>query len=85
MLNQLPVLLDVGGVYDHNACFWPSAEKEAGGEPVDCHRTARACRYDHHQRGFNETFHELGFKTKLSSSGLIYRHLTNPTSLTPPH
>jgi len=32
----------------------------------DCHR------YDHHQRGFEETMD--GYKTKLSSSGLIYKH-----------
>ena len=30
-------------------------------------------RYDHHQKGFEETFNE-NFKTKLSGSGLIYKH-----------
>ncbi|XP_020584013.1 UPF0160 protein-like [Phalaenopsis equestris] len=30
-------------------------------------------RYDHHQKGFNEAFGH-GFKTKLSSAGLIYKH-----------
>ncbi|PVV05161.1 hypothetical protein BB560_000319 [Smittium megazygosporum] len=30
-------------------------------------------RYDHHQRGFTETF-SPDFKTKLSSAGLIYKH-----------
>lgn len=30
-------------------------------------------RYDHHQKGFNETFSEK-FKTKLSGSGLIFKH-----------
>ncbi|KAI7906233.1 metal-dependent protein hydrolase [Cokeromyces recurvatus] len=30
-------------------------------------------RYDHHQRGFTETFSE-NHKTKLSSAGLIYKH-----------
>ena len=29
-------------------------------------------RFDHHQRGFHETF-EHGFKTKLSSAGLVYK------------
>ncbi|KAH7099492.1 putative GAMM1 protein [Auriculariales sp. MPI-PUGE-AT-0066] len=32
-----------------------------------------ALRYDHHQREFFETFGE-GFKTKLSSAGLVYKH-----------
>lgn len=31
-------------------------------------------RYDHHQRGFAGVMDEYGFKTKLSSAGLIYRH-----------
>lgn len=30
-------------------------------------------RYDHHQRGFNETFDEA-HKTKLSSAGLVWKH-----------
>lgn len=30
-------------------------------------------RYDHHQKGFNHDFGH-GFKTKLSSAGLIYKH-----------
>ncbi|GAA5955754.1 hypothetical protein JCM21900_000907 [Sporobolomyces salmonicolor] len=30
-------------------------------------------RFDHHQRGFNEVFGH-GFKTKLSSAGLVYKH-----------
>ncbi|SCZ88207.1 BZ3500_MvSof-1268-A1-R1_Chr10-2g02879 [Microbotryum saponariae] len=30
-------------------------------------------RFDHHQRGFNETFGH-GFVTKLSSAGLVYKH-----------
>jgi len=30
-------------------------------------------RYDHHQRGFEETFGE-GYKTKLSSAGLTWKH-----------
>lgn len=29
--------------------------------------------FDHHQRGFNETF-SANFQTKLSSAGLIYKH-----------
>eukprot|EP00727_Mastigamoeba_balamuthi_P000627 m51a1_g10561 hypothetical protein (336) ;mRNA; r:9755-11024 len=30
--------------------------------------------YDHHQRGFSETFSEKWAKVKLSSFGLLYRH-----------
>ncbi|KAL5730088.1 hypothetical protein ACHQM5_002957 [Ranunculus cassubicifolius] len=30
-------------------------------------------RYDHHQKGFTEVFGH-GFKTKLSSAGLVYKH-----------
>ncbi|GAA5888747.1 hypothetical protein JCM5296_000090 [Sporobolomyces johnsonii] len=30
-------------------------------------------RFDHHQRGFDEVFGH-GFKTKLSSAGLVYKH-----------
>ena len=30
-------------------------------------------RYDHHQRGFEETFSPV-HKTKLSSAGLVYKH-----------
>lgn len=30
-------------------------------------------RFDHHQRGFEETF-DSSHKTKLSSAGLIYKH-----------
>ncbi|KAG7565020.1 Metal-dependent protein hydrolase [Arabidopsis suecica] len=30
-------------------------------------------RYDHHQKGFTEVF-GLGFNTKLSSAGLVYKH-----------
>lgn len=33
-----------------------------------------AQRYDHHQRGFTHTLDELGFGTKLSSAGLVWRH-----------
>lgn len=33
----------------------------------------RSRRFDHHQRGFEETFDEAT-KTKLSSAGLIYKH-----------
>lgn len=32
-------------------------------------------RYDHHQRGFNETFDDKNYqKIKLSSAGLVYKH-----------
>eukprot|EP00798_Chlamydomonas_sp_ICE-L_P020383 gene20383-27154_t len=34
---------------------------------------ADALRYDHHQRGFAEEFGH-GYKTKLSSAGLVYKH-----------
>eukprot|EP00457_Paulinella_chromatophora_P002695 gb/GEZN01002700.1/.p1 GENE.gb/GEZN01002700.1/~~gb/GEZN01002700.1/.p1 ORF type:complete len:689 (+),score=87.74 gb/GEZN01002700.1/:95-2161(+) len=50
VLNKLPVLVDVGGVYD-----------------------ASKGRFDHHQRGFSETFSDA-YSTKLSSAGLVYKH-----------
>jgi len=50
LLNELDVVYDVGGEYNH--------EKK---------------RYDHHQKGFNETFSDE-YTTKLSSAGLIYKH-----------
>lgn len=56
VLNKLDIVLDVGGVYDHDNL-----------------------RYDHHQRGYDERF-DAGKKegeprcSKLSASGLIYRH-----------
>jgi len=50
VLNELPLLVDVGAVYD-----------PANG------------RYDHHQKGFTETFDDK-HKIKLSSAGLIYKH-----------
>eukprot|EP00965_Chrysotila_dentata_P240692 6203854-Pleurochrysis_carterae.AAC.3 len=62
-LAPLKVVIDVGGVYDPDTL-----------------------RYDHHQRGFFETFdgpkgsasgpNEVTgrFKTKLSASGLVYKH-----------
>jgi Uncharacterised protein family (UPF0160) len=31
-------------------------------------------RFDHHQKSFVDTFSELGFSTRLSSAGLVYRH-----------
>eukprot|EP00614_Pseudopedinella_elastica_P001626 CAMPEP_0172593114 /NCGR_PEP_ID=MMETSP1068-20121228/12297_1 /TAXON_ID=35684 /ORGANISM="Pseudopedinella elastica, Strain CCMP716" /LENGTH=376 /DNA_ID=CAMNT_0013390501 /DNA_START=9 /DNA_END=1139 /DNA_ORIENTATION=+ len=31
-------------------------------------------RFDHHQRGFTHVLDELGFDTKLSSAGLVYKH-----------
>ncbi|RXK36769.1 hypothetical protein M231_05930 [Tremella mesenterica] len=34
----------------------------------------KAHRYDHHQRGFNETFGHGFDKIKLSSAGLVYKH-----------
>ena len=63
VLEPLPIVIDVGGTYDH-----------------------AALRYDHHQRGFFETFDgAVGaakgpeeatgrFKTKLSAAGLVYKH-----------
>ena len=62
-LEPLHIVIDVGGTYSHEAL-----------------------RYDHHQRGFFETIDgQVGtatgpqdatgaFKTKLSASGLIYKH-----------
>lgn len=71
VLKPLTIVIDVGGLYDH-----------------------AQLRYDHHQRGFFETFDGENqaskdggrpdvtgpetatgaFKTKLSASGLIYKH-----------
>lgn len=63
VLAPLPIVIDVAGVYDHEKL-----------------------RYDHHQRGFFETFDGVvgaatgpenatgRFKTKLSASGLVYKH-----------
>ena len=56
VLDKLDIVIDVGGVYDHDAL-----------------------RYDHHQRGYDERFDEgkestEGRCTKLSASGLVYRH-----------
>jgi len=63
VLEPLTIVIDVAGVYDHGLL-----------------------RYDHHQRGFFETFDgDAGvakgpdsatgvFKTKLSASGLVYKH-----------
>ena len=62
-LDALTIVIDVGGTYDHGKL-----------------------RYDHHQRGFFETVDgTVGeaqgpeqatgrFKTKLSASGLVYKH-----------
>lgn len=36
-------------------------------------------RYDHHQKGFEEVFGH-GFKTKLSSAGLVYKVLLQALS-----
>lgn len=63
VLEPLHIVIDVGGTYDHSKL-----------------------RYDHHQRGFFETFDgDIGvaagpenatgkYKTKLSASGLVYKH-----------
>jgi len=56
VLDDLDIVIDVGGVYDH-------AKK----------------RYDHHQRDYDERFDSGkqdtdGRCTKLSASGLVYRH-----------
>jgi uncharacterized UPF0160 family protein len=59
VLNDLDIVIDVGGVYDHSKL-----------------------RYDHHQRGYDERFDagkegKDGRCTKLSASGLVYRHYGN--------
>ncbi len=63
VLESIDIVLDVGGVYDHSKL-----------------------RYDHHQRGYEEYFYpkkklqpggsakEESRCTKLSASGLIYKH-----------
>jgi uncharacterized UPF0160 family protein len=59
VLDPLDIVIDVGGIYDH-----------------------AKLRYDHHQRGYDERF-DISWKgttdgpprvTKLSASGLVYRH-----------
>jgi uncharacterized UPF0160 family protein len=50
VLEPLDIVIDVGGVYDHNLR-----------------------RYDHHQRDYDEKF-DNNRCTKLSASGLVYRH-----------
>eukprot|EP00922_Rhytidocystis_sp_ex-Travisia-forbesii_P070499 GHVS01105301.1.p1 GENE.GHVS01105301.1~~GHVS01105301.1.p1 ORF type:complete len:434 (+),score=56.58 GHVS01105301.1:24-1325(+) len=53
VLSTCDVVIDVGGIYDHETK-----------------------RYDHHQRGFSETFCDNSRKcvTYLSSAGLVYKH-----------
>ena len=59
VLDQCDIVIDVGGIYDHSKL-----------------------RYDHHQRGYDERFapkvksdgSEVERCTKLSASGLVYRH-----------
>ena len=59
VLEPLDIVIDVAGVYDH-----------------------ALLRYDHHQRGYDERFdqgregkeNDGGRCTKLSASGLVYRH-----------
>ncbi|KAL9187614.1 hypothetical protein ACHAXT_005992 [Thalassiosira profunda] len=58
VLGTCDIVIDVGGVYDH-----------------------ATLKYDHHQRGYDERFapklkegREVGRCTKLSASGLVYRH-----------
>lgn len=58
ILEECSIVVDVGGVYDH-----------------------QALRYDHHQRGFDENF-GMGFVTKLSSAGLVYKFVLVHASTT---
>ena len=59
VLETCDIVIDVGGIYDHSKL-----------------------RYDHHQRGYDERFSpkleadgsEIPRCTKLSASGLVYRH-----------
>lgn len=63
VLEKLDIVIDVGGIYDHSKL-----------------------RYDHHQRGYDERFDPKAVArsdqgdapkircTKLSASGLVYRH-----------
>ena len=50
VLQDLDIVIDVGGIYDHSAL-----------------------RYDHHQSDYDERF-DPERCTKLSASGLVYRH-----------
>ena len=61
LLNQCDIVVDVGGVYDYDLhCLSYSF-------------TFRK-RFDHHQKGFFETF-DANHKTKLSSAGLVFATL----------
>jgi len=70
ILNDLDAVVDVGAVYEPGPCSHtaPSWIKESNSYP----RAARH-RYDHHQKEFHDFFGH-GFKTRLSSAGLIYKH-----------
>lgn len=58
MLDQCDIVVDVGGLYDYEKCN------------SSCFFTPRK-RFDHHQKGFFETF-DAKHKTKLSSAGLVF-------------
>ncbi|GAA5988366.1 hypothetical protein JCM5350_004416 [Sporobolomyces pararoseus] len=70
LLKLLPRYANAELVRSRNPEDWAKATVvvDVGGE-----YDAEKLRFDHHQRGFNEVFGN-GFKTKLSSAGLVYKH-----------
>ncbi|GAA6064498.1 hypothetical protein JCM10212_002386 [Sporobolomyces blumeae] len=70
LLKLLPRFASADVVRSRNPDDWAKATVvvDVGGE-----YDADKMRFDHHQRGFNEVFGH-GFKTKLSSAGLVYKH-----------
>lgn len=71
MLRQLPEYKDAKLVRTRDPKRLAEADivVDVGGE-YDHERK----RYDHHQRGFDQVIGLEGFKTKLSSAGLVYKH-----------
>ncbi|KAJ3118328.1 hypothetical protein HDU96_002485 [Phlyctochytrium bullatum] len=71
LLKLLPAYRDATVLRTRDASLLATADivVDVGGE-YDPSRH----RYDHHQRGFNETFDAVHTVTKLSSAGLVYKH-----------
>lgn len=70
LVKLLPKYADAKLVRSRNPDDWDASDLviDVGGQYDGGHKW-----FDHHQRGFEETFSEL-FDTKLSSAGLIYKH-----------
>lgn len=72
MLRVLPQFEDATIVRTRDPAIWSSPDVEI---VVDVSAKYDGIKYfDHHQRDFSDTLSELGFTTKLSSAGLVYRH-----------